>query len=278
MTDKIETIGYGTVIQHGKLNDRIYLQKLDRRDASEIIERLFSLAKDNSYSKLFCKVPDWAVPIFISNGFMQEAHIPNFYNGLVDVFFMSKFLNEERYLKRENDQLSVLTNLLFSNTSEIKIVNISPDFVFHALGLEDAEEISALYKVVFESYPFPIFDPNYIKQTMQDNVQYFGYRHNGKLVALSSAEMDKKGQNVEMTDFATLPDFRANKLALALLGRMEQEMKKQGVITLYTIARLNSPAMNKTFLNMNYKYAGTLINNTNISGKIESMNIHYKHI
>ena len=113
---------------------------------------------------------------------------------------------------------------------------------------------------------------------MQDNVQYFGYRHNGKLVALSSAEMDKKGQNVEMTDFATLPDFRANKLALGLLGRMEQEMKKQGVITLYTIARLNSPAMNKTFLNMNYKYAGTLINNTNISGKIESMNVHYKHI
>jgi putative beta-lysine N-acetyltransferase len=278
MVDKVENIGFGTTIQHGKLNDRIYLQKLDKRDFAQIIDKLFSLATTHSYSKLFCKVPDWAVPIFISNGFIQEAHVPNFYNGLVDVFFMSKFLNEERYLKRENDQLTILGSLLVANTSEIKTVNVALEFIFQALGLEDAEEISALYKVVFESYPFPIFDPAFIRSTMEDNVQYFGFRHKGQLVALSSAEMDKKSQNVEMTDFATHPDFRANKLALSLLDKMEQAMKNQGIITLYTIARLNSPAMNKTFLNMNYKYAGTLINNTNISGKIESMNVLYKHI
>ena len=81
-----------------------------------------------------------------------------------------------------------------------------------------------------------------------------------------------------MTDFATLPDYRGNNLSVILLDKMENVIRKQGITTLYTIARLNSIAMNKTFLKLSYKYAGTLINNTNISGKIESMNVYYKHI
>jgi len=55
-------------------------------------------------------------------------------------------------------------------------------------------------------------------------------------------------------------------------------MKSLGIKVVYTIARLNSIPMNKTFLRLNYQYSGTLINNTNIAGKIESMNILYKHI
>jgi len=34
--------------------------------------------------------------------------------------------------------------------------------------------------------------------------------------------------------------------------------------------------MNITFARNNYSFAGTLINNTNISGQIESMNVWYK--
>ena len=43
-------------------------------------------------------------------------------------------------------------------------------------------------------------------------------------------------------------------------------------------ARLNSIGMNKPFLNLKYSFSGTLIMNTNIAGKIESMNVYYKHI
>jgi len=81
-----------------------------------------------------------------------------------------------------------------------------------------------------------------------------------------------------MTDFATLPDFRGRGLSTGILRAMEQEMKKEGILTLYTIARLNSPAINRTFLRLDYTYAGTLIRNTNIAGKIESMNVYYKHV
>jgi hypothetical protein len=59
---------------------------------------------------------------------------------------------------------------------------------------------------------------------------------------------------------------------------MEKRMRKAGIKTPFTIARLNSLAMNKTFLKLHYTYAGTLVKNTNIAGKIESMNVYYKHL
>jgi hypothetical protein len=48
--------------------------------------------------------------------------------------------------------------------------------------------------------------------------------------------------------------------------------------TLFSIARALSPAINITFGDAGYTFGGTLINNTNISGRIESMNIWYKQL
>jgi len=36
--------------------------------------------------------------------------------------------------------------------------------------------------------------------------------------------------------------------------------------------------MNITFSRMGYRYSGTLLNNTNISGRLESMNVWYKFL
>ena len=69
--DEIESFGYGTTIQHGKLNDRIYLIKLDEKDLNNILEYIHKLAIDNSYTKIFCKVPGYAAPFFIANGLMK---------------------------------------------------------------------------------------------------------------------------------------------------------------------------------------------------------------
>ena len=49
-------------------------------------------------------------------------------------------------------------------------------------------------------------------------------------------------------------------------------------VTYFSIARSLSAAMNITFAKNGYRYGGTLGNNTNIAGRIESMNIWYKHL
>lgn len=276
MNDIVEVVGKGSIIQHGKLNNRIYLMKLDERDVDDIIDALSTLANTNKYSKLFCKVSKNFAPVFFADGYILEAFIPKFYNNEDDVFFVSKFLNSNRFLNLEKNQLSDLSELL-SNKSRSKKIQLS-DYSIRKLNNSDIEQITTIYREVFESYPFPIHDSGYIRKTLNNNVLYFGAEKEGRLVALASSEMDLKGKNAEMTDFATLPVHAGNSIALMLLDAMEIEMKNQGIKTLYTIARLNSIPMNLTFLRLNYHYSGTLIKNTNIAGKIESMNVLYKHI
>jgi putative beta-lysine N-acetyltransferase len=145
-------------------------------------------------------------------------------------------------------------------------------------GPGDAEEMSTVYREVFPSYPFPIHDPGYLAKTMLDNVRYYCIRHEGRIVSLSSAEMDPDGRNAEMTDFATLPSHRGAGHAVHLLAKMEDDMVHRDIRTAYTIARSMSPGMNITFAKLDYIYSGTLINNTDISGNIESMNVWYKHL
>ncbi len=112
-----------------------------------------------------------------------------------------------------------------------------------------------------------------------DSIAYYGaFDAKGKLVAASSAEMDKTSLNAEMTDFATRPDSRGHNIALHLLRLMEGDMAERGLKVLYTIARALSAGMNVTFARAGYIFTGTLVNNTNIAGSIESMNVWYKSL
>ncbi|NQU42169.1 putative beta-lysine N-acetyltransferase, partial [bacterium] len=142
----------------------------------------------------------------------------------------------------------------------------------------DAEGTAKVFSQVFESYPFPIHDPVYIRQTMTEHVSYYGILQKDKLIAVSSAEMDEKALNAEMTDFATLPEFRGAGLATALLQEMEKAMAEKGFPTLYTIARSISFGMNITFAKLGYTYSGTLHHNTHIIGSMENMNVWFKRI
>jgi putative beta-lysine N-acetyltransferase len=277
MRDQIETIGNKSILQHGKLNNRIYLMKLDDSDCPQVLDLLRELAHEHNYAKIVCKVPQWAVPTFIADGFMTEAIIPKFYKGQTSAFFLSKFRDSDRLMNLEYKNLEQLSKLFKANHPKEKVAE-NKNIDIRLLDETDVEQITELYKKIFKSYPFPIFNPGYILKTMKENVSYFGIQEKNKLIAIASSEIDVIGQNAEMTDFATDPDYRGKKLGQLLLSRMEKEMKKLDIKTLYTIARLPSIPMNKVFLKNQYMYAGTLLRNTNISGSIESMNIYYKHL
>lgn len=274
--DVITHIGSGSVIQHGKHSDRIYLMKLAVQDSETIAGELIRLAKKHQYSKIFCKIPKSNAPLFFAEGYILEGCIPNYYNGVEEMYCVSKFLTTER--------LSVIQQSSFANFHQLLLiptprVPASEDgYSFRRLRLSDVESMTKIYCDIFESYPFPIYDPVYIAQTMEENVQYFGAFIDGCLVALASSEVDFESKNAEMTDFATDKAHTGHRLASGLLEIMEQQMRQQGILTLYSIVRLNSIPMNKTFLRLGYKYSGTLINNTQISGEIESMNLYFKAV
>ncbi|MDA3881028.1 MAG: putative beta-lysine N-acetyltransferase [Prolixibacteraceae bacterium] len=273
--DKIEKIDNAT-IHHGKYSDRLYIMKFPIDGDNLLVDKLTQKAIKHGYSKITGKIPKKVLPLFLENGYKLEAGIPKFYNGKEDCSFVSRFLDMERAvydpkpLKKFNKVLDA-----YEFTGE---GNYEHNYDIRKLDKSHAEDIVAVFKQVFATYPFPIHDPEYIKETMNNEVVYFGVFIDGTLQSVSSSEMDVKSQNAEMTDFAVLDSARGLGLSKLLLHEMEEHMKTQGMKTLYTIARLKSIPMNKTFLGAGYSYSGTLINNTNISGGIESMNILYKYI
>lgn len=277
MFDKTISIGK-SIINHGKYNNRIYLMKLSKKDYPQIIDEISYLAGMDGYSKVFAKVPAYAREGFEQKGYIVEATIPRFYNGIEEALFMSKFIDDNRGISDNDDLIDKVLDISINKKNEGIMIELPKGYTFKMCDKTDAKDMSEIYKIVFKTYPFPIHNPDYIKSTMEENILYFGIYYNEQLISVASSEMDKKSQNVEMTDFATLPDFRGNGFAAFLLDKMEDEMKDMGIITAYTIARSISFGMNITFSKLGYTYGGTLINNTNISGDIESMNVWYKYL
>lgn len=280
--DVLDKLG-DSLVQHGELNDRIYLIKLAPGDYPRIVSQLEDLADGYGYSKIFAKVPAVYKEEFFEQGYRQEASVPSFYNGKGDASFLGKYLKPSRMVEKDKEKISAVLKLAKKKAStgddgQAAASGLETGFNCAAAVPSDAQEMAQLYRRVFKTYPFPIDDPEYLKETMKNNVVYFTIRHQEKIVALSSCEIDPRAENVEMTDFATLKEYAGSGLATYLLSEMEKEMQGRGLKTAYTIARAISKGINITFAKTGYLYGGTLWNNTNIGGSIESMNVWYKHI
>jgi len=275
MSDIIETFGQSR-IQHGDYNDRIYLMKLHATDLPGIVPDLIDLAREKGYSKIFAKVPASARAPFLEHDFQEEATIPRFFRGADDACFLGRYFSADRARESRPQQVAdVLATARRKNTIQ-DTPALDSDFRLRSAAAVDLNGMAVVFREVFPTYPFPIHDPDYLRRTMDGHVRYFIVERDGEIIAVSSAETDPDNLNVEMTDFATLPRYRGHGLAVHLLVLMEEEMRREGFITAYTIARAYSFSMNITFSKLGYDYSGTLTHNTNISGALESMNIWHK--
>ncbi|MGD9807057.1 MAG: putative beta-lysine N-acetyltransferase [Deferribacterales bacterium] len=267
--DEIITIGR-SLVQHGKHNDRAYILSFSEEDDSATLDMIEQLARKNGYTKIVAKVPEMQADIFTDMSFAKEGRLENC--EYERFYFMSKYLSDRR---KQVDNLEELESVINSAlTAEPK--DIKETFEIRPLTKDDIDPQIAIYKTVFKTYPFPIYYREFIEEMMDSHVSYYGVFEDGKMIATASAELDEKTGLAEMTDFATLPEHRGKGFAVKLLEKMEEDLEKRGIRSYFTIARAVSHGMNKTFARCGYTYSGTLYNNTNINGDIESMNIWYK--
>ncbi|MBP2133514.1 putative beta-lysine N-acetyltransferase [Methanomicrobium sp. W14] len=285
--DEICTI-LNSVVQHGDYNDRVYLMKLSDSDYPGIIKLIDKLAEEKGYSKSFAKVPEHMREGFLSDGYIQEGIIPGMYRGFCDGCFLSKYYNTVRGIPKgkiigqkdlESSEGKFTESSVSSGMKDQKN-NLSDGFTARRADEKDSGLLADLFSKVFESYPFPVDSPEYIRKTMDFGTVYFGVQseETKEFVAASSAETDIDSLSAEMTDFATDPAFRGKGFAGFLLFLMEEEMKKRGITMSYTIARASFLPVNRLFYDRCYRFAGTLVNNTNICGSFESMNLWYKKL
>jgi len=277
MNDSIETFGR-SVIQHGPVNDRIYLMKLNPADLPEIITSINSLAVLHNYSKAFIKLPAGEKDQFEKDGYRVEAKIPGLFNGTEDGLFMANYFHADRLLDDDADRIKKVLDTACLKAEQQHPVRLPADCTCRLASPAHCKQMAELYQQTFTSYPFPIDDPEHLAAAMAKNVLYAGIWREGQLLALASAEIDYQNSNAELTDFATHPDWRGHGLANLLLQHLEMELKLFEIKTSYTIARATSYGMNICFAQNGYRYSGTLVKNTQIAGGLESMHVWHKRL
>jgi len=276
MPDVIEHI-HGCVVQHGDFNDRVYLMQFNPDAFCHIVPALDTLAEEKGYGKIIAKIPADAWRPFQAAGYAQEALIPAFFSGRSDALFVAKYLSPEREGVAQSETADSCLKAI-QNPTIVSGKTAVPVGGLTTCGPADAGEMSAIYGRMFKSYPFPIQDAAYLERRMATDGAYYGIRAHGRLVSLAAAEFDRHHLTAEMTDFATLPDWQGLGLAGCLLAHMNAQACQLRIGTAYSIARASSPGMNRVFKKSGYRYAGFLKNNTQISGKIESMTVWYKQL
>ncbi len=273
MYDRVEHIGE-SVFQHGPFNDRIYVMRTAPDALAELLVYLEKLATNRGYGKVIAKVPTTCRPALLDWGATEEGRLPHYHRDGLDAHFMARYFDPDR--REEKRPEVVRKNLAIARAKAGEEPSTTDgewdDAVAIATG-DDVEAMGAVYRKVFPTYPFPIHDPAYLRRAMGNAVVFFKLERNGRIGALASAEMDLANGAAEMTDFATLPELRGQGAAQSLLQAMTAAMRARGLRLAYTIARSYSAGMNVTFAKCGFAFGGTLPNNTNIAGRIESMNL-----
>lgn len=245
--------------------------------SSETLNKIISLSVDENLDKVICNCDVKSIEVLEEAGFKMEGKIDGYFRGK-DAFCMSYFLSKKRKISRN----LYIKNLLIKQCLELKDTFIydSNKYEYYIRDAEekDINEMVKLFSAVFSSYPSPIYNEEYLRQTMHENVLYKVADYNGKIVGIASADMDRDNLNAEITDCATYLNYRGKGILSNIIHSLEKDLKKKGFITLYSLCRAINPGINIVLSKHNYKFTGRLINNCNICGAFEDMNIWIKNI
>jgi len=124
----------------------------------------------------------------------------------------------------------------------------------------------------------PLVHPSYLESVFQKETLFVVCTKEEQIVSAASAEIYPQHCAAELTDCATRPDIRGKGIMSHILGFLEGELERRKYICAYTMARSRSFGMNKVFHGLQYEFAGRLINNCDIFGCYENMNIWVKKL
>ncbi|MBO8137777.1 MAG: putative beta-lysine N-acetyltransferase [Desulfotomaculum sp.] len=264
----------GTVVVDG-FNKRLKVSSYQGADMEGFVNALKNIAVKHELEKIIFNAKGVNKEILLKLGFSEEGSIPGFFAG-EDCYCLSLFLTEERarsnYLDKEDKILQDIT----SSKKTIKDKPFPSGLVMKTAQKEDADKLVELYRSIFTTYPSPLLDVNYVQLVINDSVFFVAVFDGGKIVSAASAEVDIENKNAEITDCATLPDYRGQGLLTKVITELENEMWARGIHTLYSLARAGSYGMNAALHKLNYKFTGRMINNCHIAGRLEDMNIWVK--
>lgn len=273
---EIDGSGFSVRVFFDNYNRRLKVIDYEATDYRALCERLIWLASSNGYDKIFVKTgrKDWQE--FLSLGFILEGILKYYYRG-EDAYVLSRFSSLQRALSQRVIAEADLIETLMAQPRGEAHPPLHEDYRGFLCEESHIPGLVALYRRVFKTYPSPLTHPDYIQQTMRRNIIYRAFSDpTGHIVAAASADLNHKDSNAELTDCATLPEHRGAGMMQHLIASLETDLREHGILTGYSLARARSHGMNRVFYSLGYEYSGRLINNCDIQGEYEDMNIWVK--
>lgn len=239
-------------------------------------QRLLELARREHLTKvvLYARPGDWQR--FLAHGFVLEAVIDGYF-GDDPAYAMSYFLDAAR---QATDQFEPEQELL----EQVLLAGPEPapplpeGYRLQLCGEDMAQQLAAVFDQVFETFPTPLHDPDFIRELIRsgDGIFRAVLDPGGSVVSAAAVEFEMEA--AEITDCATLPDHRGEGLMRILIDALEDDCRGRGVSALFSIARARSFGMNLVLRRAGYRYRGRMINQSNICANLEDMNIWVKKI
>lgn len=259
-------------------NQRIKIIDYRATDFHAMILKIRMIAEANGFDKIICMASrkDWQQ--FLQHGYVLEAVLKYYLKG-EDAFVVSKFRSQERLTSKCLMEEILLLEEIIGQDNTSHDVKLLPQEVSIRLAKEqDIPELLNLYQSIFESYPSPLMHESYLEMVFQKETLFAVATENGKILAAASAELNIPMRAAELTDCATYKEARGRSLMSHILQFLEKELLKREFISAYTMARARSFGMNNVFYRLNYEFLGRLINNCDIYGDYEDMNIWVKEL
>ncbi|MEH7276168.1 putative beta-lysine N-acetyltransferase [Neobacillus vireti] len=248
-----------------------------RGNTNLALEKAEELAREHQSEKLIMKARIEDTFSLYERGLQPEAVVDRYFLGS-DAHFFSKFYTLERKKNEHWITENHMIQSIYQLDPPIDKPSPSKGYELKKATVNCAEELADLYRQVFQIYPTPLHDPEYVKKTMEEGTIYYVFFYQGKIVSAASAEVNSFYKNAELTDCATLKEHRKYGLMKIILIELEEELKRKGVYCSYSIARSLSFGMNAVLFQLGYKYRGRLMNNCYIYDKLENMNMWVKNL
>lgn len=269
---QIKEEGFEATIFLDQYNQRVKILKYQATDFRAMIMRIRWITEANRFDKIICMASrsDWQ--IFLKFGYVLEAVVKYYLNGQ-DAYVMSKFRSQERLTSGNLMEETLLIEKIMSQGINKKERVLDPSLNIRMAKPSDIENLIKLYQGIFETYPSPLIHANYFESIFQKDSIFALCEKDGQILSAASAELNPSSMAAELTDCATVNSARGMGLMTHILTFLEEELIKREYICSYTMARARSYGMNNVFHQMNYEFLGRLVNNCDIFGDYEDMNI-----
>jgi len=257
------------------INNRLKIINYTCNNYNDLVNYLEYIASENHLTKIImvAQEADWQ-KLFV-RGFEMEALHPTILNGSPG-FHVSKFLTNERRVSTQWEKEEAVIKLVRGARPKTK--KLGDGFRIRTATTSDISALTRLFTTVFSTYPTPLNDADYLRQILQGDAVFKVVVHNEQVVSAASIDIDYATGSAELTDCATLPAFEGQGLMSHLVVALEEDAVMRRIVTLYTIARAVSVGINMVFARHGYRYYGRFVNNCDICGNFEDMNLWSKKI